>query len=98
MLSALQINNAGDGGLYAEMVRDRSFEALAAQPLPVEAGIKVYQDLLGFPPRLWVQGYAKPDDLHQMDRYAASSAALYSISNDFWRAEWECWMGAMAGH
>lgn len=24
-----QINNAGDGGLYAEMVRDRSFDAIA---------------------------------------------------------------------
>lgn len=27
----MQINNAGDGGLYAEMVRDHSFEALAAK-------------------------------------------------------------------
>ncbi len=24
-----QINNAGDGGLYAELVRDRSFDAMA---------------------------------------------------------------------
>lgn len=23
----VQINNAGDGGLYAEMIRDRSFDA-----------------------------------------------------------------------
>ena len=27
----MQINHAGDGGLYAEMIRDRSFEALAFQ-------------------------------------------------------------------
>ena len=29
--SCMQINHAGDGGLYAEMIRDRSFEALAFQ-------------------------------------------------------------------
>ena len=29
----MQINHAGDGGLYPEMVRDRSFEAMAAYPL-----------------------------------------------------------------
>ena len=52
MLPALQINNAGDGGLYAEMVRDRSFEALAAQPLPTEAGMKVYPYRPGSPPSL----------------------------------------------
>ena len=28
----MQINHAGDGGLYPEMVRDRSFEAMAAYP------------------------------------------------------------------
>ena len=26
----MQINHAGDGGLYPEMIRDRSFEAIAA--------------------------------------------------------------------
>ncbi len=28
----MQINHAGDGGLYPEMIRDRSFEAMAAFP------------------------------------------------------------------
>ena len=33
--SCMQINHAGDGGLYAEMIRDRSFEALAFQTAEV---------------------------------------------------------------
>ena len=66
MLPALQINNAGDGGLYAEMVRDRSFEALAAQPLPTEAGMKVYPYLPGSLFSLCLRGHAMRDSVRQM--------------------------------
>ena len=36
----MQINHAGDGGLYPEMIRDRSFEAMAAFPAATASALQ----------------------------------------------------------
>ena len=93
MIPGLQINNAGDGGLYAEMVRDRSFEALAAQPLPTEAGMKVYPYLPSSPYSLRVHGHAKADSLHQMGALMQHCLRCRMRS----RMDLVCRMGLLAG-
>jgi hypothetical protein len=46
-IGVVQINHAGDGGLYAEMIKDRSFDAAAYLSVYLESNKTVPREVLG---------------------------------------------------
>jgi alpha-L-arabinofuranosidase len=64
------INHAGDGGLYAELIQNRDFEYNRAPE-----GMRWIDDSTVVNPNGWKERYRRPDDLHAWSLIQAGEAA-----------------------